>query len=151
MFKHGKTNKIYYSIREKINYYKDVISGKNKNVSIKTKRKAPVRLKTLNRLNNRSYDEPTLIITSDKNFGNNIDKPRLCVVIDKDDKGRLLVCNIEQRTSKTIILDKNINRQIGNKKRWIDKSDVYETKYISNTKDLSKYDKDKIKNILRKK
>lgn len=28
MFIHGKTNKIYYSVREKIKYYNDIISGK---------------------------------------------------------------------------------------------------------------------------
>lgn len=86
MFKHSLTNKKYYSIREKINYYERVISAKEKDVSAKTKRKAPLRLKTLHKLNNRNFDEPTLVVVNDKQLGNPIAKPRLAVAYKMDEK-----------------------------------------------------------------
>ena len=36
-------------------------------------------------------------------------------------------------------------------KKWIDKSEVYETKYIDSVKSLTRYDKAKIIDVLRKK
>lgn len=147
MFEHGKYK--FYSIREKINYYSKVLSGKI--FAPKAKRKAKNRLKTLKRLNSLSYDEPQLIITNDRHFGNKIEKPRACVVFDKDAKGRLLVSPIEHRTSKAIILNKNMDRQFGTRRAWIDRSEVYETKYITGLSPLTKYDKEKAKHILLKK
>ncbi len=151
MFIHGKTNQKYYSINEKYKYYNNIVKGKITNVSAKTKRKAKLRLKTLTKLKNRDYTEPTLVIVNDNKFGNGISKPRLCVVIDKDDKGRVFVVSTEKRTTKNLILDKNINYQTSNSKKWVNKDELYETKYISTAKPLTKNDKIKIKSILRKK
>jgi len=76
----------------------------------------------------------------------------LAVVIDSDDKGRVLVGNIVRRTSKAIILDNDPTRQIGDMRIWIDRSEIYETKIVSEgIKPLSRYDKEKVKTILRKK
>lgn len=150
MFKHGMTGKIYYSVREKINYYKAVIAGK-KEAPAATKRKAKGRLRTLERLNARTFDEPTLIVTDDKHFGNGLHKPRAVAVIDSDDKGKLLVVGIHHRTTNEIILDKDPSRQISGRKVWIDRADVYENKSIPELKHFTQYDKEKIKEILRKK
>ena len=90
MFIHSKTGKKYYSIREKINYYKGVIEGKIQ-APPKAKRKAKARLKTLTKLNDRAYNEPTLIVTNDTHFDNKISKPRLCIAYKVDSKGRVLV------------------------------------------------------------
>lgn len=150
MFKHGKTNYTYYSVREKINYYKSVIAG-NREAPVATKRKAKARLKTLQKINTQSYAEPTLIMTDDKHFGNGMSKPRIGVVIATDEKNRLLVAPLNKRTTQAIILDNQINRQVDERRAWIDKSEVYETKYVDGVKSLTKYDKEKIKCILRKK
>ena len=101
MFIHGKTGKKYYSVREKINYYNKVIAGKV-DAPAETKRKAKLRLKTLNRINSAEYSEPSLIVKNDKHFGNGINKPRACVVIDTDSKGRLLVSSLENRNTKIL-------------------------------------------------
>ena len=151
MFVHGKTGKKYYSVREKINYYKKVIACKVPDASAATKRKAKLRLKTLQRLNNRDYSEPCLVATDDKHFGNSTSKPRGCVVVDCDQFGRLLVSPLRKRVTKLIVLDKDPDRQVGDVKRWIDSSEVYEIKSISNMKSLNRYDKEKVKSILRKK
>ncbi len=153
MFVHGKTKKTYYSIKEKIKYYKRVINGTIKS-DVKTKRKAKARLKSLTKLDNRTFDEPTLIITNDTHFGDNISKPRLCIVTAKDNKGRVFVAPIQHKSTKSIVLDKQIDRQISKTSdghnRWIDKSDIYETKYIKNVKKLTKYDIAKIKDLYNK-
>ena len=146
MFKHGKTGKQYYSVREKINYYKGVIAGKIQ-APAATKRKAKARLKTLTRINNCDYKEPTLIVTDDKRFGNEISKPRVAVVVKQDYKGRLLVAPVNRRDIKTIILDKAPDRQITPRLKALDRSDVYEMKYVSGAKPLTVYDKRKIKEI----
>ena len=91
MFIHGKTGKKHYSVREKINYYTRVIKGKEQGVSAATKRKAPLRLKTLQRINEQSYDTPRIIVTDDKHFGNKESKPRMCVALKEDAKGSVLV------------------------------------------------------------
>lgn len=152
MFEHGKTGKKYYSVREKINYYNRVIAGKE-NASAATKRKAPLRLKTLKRLNEQDYETPRLIVTDDKHFGNGISKPRMCVVIKEDKKGRLLVVPIYKRTTKTMLLDRDPDRQISSsregKTRFIDKSDVYECKHINSKMSLTRYDKSKIKELFK--
>lgn len=84
-------------------------------------------------------------------FGNNISKPRLCVVTAKDTKGRLLVAPVLKKISKTIVLDKQIDRQISKTSdghnRWIDVNDAYETKYLNGVKPLTKYDKAKIRDL----
>ena len=67
MFTHGRTNYTYYSVRVKINYYKKVINGRIQ-ASVKTRRKAKLRLKTLNKINKQSYNEPRLIITDNTHF-----------------------------------------------------------------------------------
>lgn len=149
MFKHSKTGKTHYSIREKINHYNGIISGKKEGTTSQ-KRKARNRLSFLKKLDSRTFDEPTLIVTNDRHFGNPIDKPRACVTIDRDSKGRVLVTPVTKRTSKVIILDKDSGRQIGEKRKWIDKSEVYETKYISDLKSLTAYDKNKVVQILKK-
>lgn len=153
MFVHGKTKKTYYSIKEKIKYYKGVINGTIKS-DVKTKRKAKARLKSLTKLDSRSFNEPTLIITNDNHFGNEMSKPRLCIVTAKDNKGRVFVAPIQHKSTKSIVLDKQIDRQISKTSdghnRWIDKSDIYETKYIKNVKKLTKYDIAKIKDLYNK-
>lgn len=145
MFKHFKTNKLYYSVREKINYYKKVISGKV-DADSTVKRKAKLRLKTLTKINTQSYDEPRLIVTNDYHFGNS-SKPRLCVAYGEDNKNRIKVFPIHKRTIKTIIIDNNLDRQIDPKYVPLDKSDVYELKYIFNVKPLSKGTRQMIKHI----
>lgn len=89
-----------------------------------------------------------------RDFGNNISKPRLCVVTAKDNKGRLFVAPVYKKTSKTIVLDKQIDRQISKTSeghnKWIDISDVYETKVLNGVKPLTKYDKAKISDLYHK-
>ena len=154
MFKHGKTDKKIYSIKEKIKYYKGIINGSVECNDTKTKRKAKLRLKSLQKLDNRTFDEPTLIVTDDKHYGNKIAKPRLCVVTAKDNKGRLFVAPVYRKTSKDIVLDKQIDRQISKTSeghnKWIDISDVYETKLLTGVKALTKYDKAKIRDLYHK-
>lgn len=151
MFVHGKTGKKYYSVREKINYYKKVIAGKVPDAPATTKRKAKLRLKTLNRINTQSYSDPKLIVTDDKHFGNGISKPRLCVAVKEDQKGRIMVAPLYKRTSRTVIMDKNVDRQVSNTSdghvRWLDRSDVYEQKCVDSKISLTRYDKNKIKSI----
>ena len=155
MFVHGKTGKKYYSVREKINYYKKVIAGKVPEAPAETKRKAKLRLKTLEKINTQSYDDPRLIVTDDKRFGNHISKARLCVAIKEDQKGRIMVAPLYRRTSRTIILDRNIDRQISNTSdgriRWIDRSDVYEQKLVDQKMSLTVYDKRKIGSVFTRK
>jgi len=146
MFIHDKTNKKYYSVREKINYYTKILNG-SINVPLNIKLKAERRLESLKKINNQTYDEPRLIITDDSRFGNSISKPRLCVAYGEDSKGRIRVFTIEKRTSKSIILDNNSDRQISSKFKYLDKSDVYETKYIDNVKSLTNNTKKLIKLI----
>ena len=155
MFEHGKTKKKYYSIWEKINYFKGVLNGKGlkpgQRLPARVKDYAEYRLAVLQGSIRNSYNEPDVIVTNDKFFGNKISKPRGCVVIDEDNKDRILVSPMEKRTTKTIILDNDISRQIGNKKVWVSKSEIYENKYVENLPRLTNNDKTKIKQILRKK
>ena len=156
MFTHGKTGQKYYSVREKINYYKKIISGKITDVPVSTKRKAKARLKSLEKINNQSYNEPRLIVTDDKHFDHKMSKPRLAVAYGENAKGNIFVVPIYERAgeTKTIVFDKNINRQASvnshGKARYLDKSDVYEQKYVSKDFNLTKYDKAKIKEIFKK-
>jgi len=149
MFIHSKTNKKYYSVREKIKYYKSIIEGKL-NVDISTKRKARLRLRSLYKIEKQSYSEPTLVVTDDSHFGNGVKKPRLCVAFGIDNKQRIKVFPIRKRTTNSIIIDNNLDRQIESNYRWLDKSDIYEIKYIDNVKPLSKSTKKIIKHLHKK-
>lgn len=150
MFKHGKTGKIYYSVREKINYYSKIVNG-NVSSTPELKAKAEKRLPELQKINNQSYDEPKIIITDDKFFGNPISKPRLCVAVLEDNKKRVLLVPIVKRSTKTIVLDNDFNRQISNRPiRFVDKNDIYERKYIAGNVELTVYDKAKIKKLFLK-
>lgn len=150
MFKHGRKSEfVCYSVNEKIKYYKSKLNSKT--MTEKQTEYAKQRLAELTELKARTFSEPELIITDDKKFGDGISKPRLCTVIDTDDKGRVLVVPVVKRTVNTIILDNDHSRQLGEKRRWIDRSDIYETKYLSGVKPLTSNDKAKIKIILRKK
>ena len=153
MFIHGRTGKVYYSVREKINYYNKIVKG-----SVKADKalieKAKKRLPELQKINNQTYDKPSLIVTDDKHFGNTISKPRLCVVVDRDNnlkRDKILVAQMNDRTTKSIILDNYPKYQIDNRISWIDKSEVYETKYFTNIKNLTKYDNERIKEVYKKK
>ena len=150
MFVHSKSGKVYYSVREKINHYKAIIAGK-KQVPDYVRARAERRLRELQALEQRSFDEPTLVVTNDSKFGNPVSKPRLCVVVDKDDKGRLYVAAVHHRTSNSIILDKQIDRQVDERKKWIDRSEVYDTKLIKGVKPLTRYDRAKIRFIHKRK
>lgn len=104
----------------------------------------------MNKINSQSYSEPVLIITDDKRFGNGISKPRLCVAFAEATKNLIMVAPINRRSTKNIILDKQPERQINPPVKCIDKSDVYEPKYLSNVYSLTKYDKAKTKEIYKK-
>ena len=60
----------------------------------------------------------------------------------------------KQKENKTLIFDKYINRQASvnshGKARYLDKSDVYEQKYVSKEFNLTKYDISKIKELFKK-
>lgn len=150
MFKHEKTGKIYYSVREKINYYSDILKGKIP-ASKELKAKAKQRLPELQKVNAQSYDEPTMIVTDDKHFGNKMSKPRACVVVGQDSKKRLLACPVHKRTAKTVILENDTSRQVESTVKPLDRSDVYETKNISGLATLTSGDIKRIKSIHGKK
>lgn len=154
MFIHGKTGKVYYSINEKIDYYEKIVRKEKTDVSNAIKRKAPLRLKTLRKLDQRTFDEPTLVVTDDKFFGNGSSKPRPCIVVNKNKTGQLFVAPLYKVTSQQVVLDNNIGRQISKtsdgKNKWIHSSDLYETKLVSTLKELSKNDKRKIKDLYKK-
>lgn len=148
MFKHGRNSEfVCYSVNEKIKYYTKMLSSK----SPRDRERAETRLVQLNGLKARTFVEPDLIVTNDTHFGQKMSKPRLCAVIDADSKGRVYVAPIVHRTSKAIILDNDHDRQLGDKRAWVDRSEIYETKYIDGVQPLTRNDKEKIKKILRKK
>lgn len=154
MFVHGKTGKVYYSVREKIRYY-DKRLKTDKTLSDTQREYAKRRLSELQQLNNRSFSEPTLIVTDDKHFGNGMSKPRLCVAFKPDTKGRIFVAPIHKTESKDVVLDKYPERQVSDNSRahnrMLDISDVYETKYVTmDSEYLTDYDRKKIKNLFRK-
>ncbi len=150
MFKHEKTGKVYYSVREKINYYSDILKGRIP-ASRELKAKAKQRLPELQSINVQTYDEPAMIVTDDKRFGNAISKPRACVVVGQDSKKRLLACPVHKRTAKTVILENDTTRQVDSTIKPLDRSDVYETKYISGLATLTSGDKKRLKAIHGKK
>lgn len=149
MFKHSKTGYTYYSVNEKINHYKEKL--KSKFTTAKQKEYAEMRIAELTGLKTRTFAEPALIVTNDTHFGNKMSKPRLCAVIDADNKGHVYIAPVIKRTTKSIILDNDYERQIGDKRAWVDRSEIYETKYIDGVMPLTNNDKAKIKHILRKK
>lgn len=150
MFKHGKTNKIYYSVRDKIRYYTGILDG-NIKADDNLKKKAKWRLPQLRRIDEQSYSDPTVILTDDSLFGNTISKPRLCIAIKDDSKNRLFVAPIYKTTSKQVVFDNDISRQISKtsdgKNKWISKDNVYEDKYMTPKLILSNRDKKKIKKL----
>lgn len=109
MFIHGKTGEKIYSVREKINYYKSILKQKQ-GVSAKKREYAELRLIELQGIDEQSYNEPTMIVTDDKHFGNKMSKPRACVIVGQDSKNRLLACPVHKRTAKTVILENDTTR-----------------------------------------
>lgn len=148
MFIHGMTGKEYYSVREKINHYTKKL--KDKNITPKQKEHARKRIEELKKLDERAYSDPTIIVTNDKRLGNPIDKPRACVVIGTKGKNWLRVSPIVKRTTKAIILDNDMERQVDHTEKYIDKSEVYEAKDIDTLKELTKNDRNKIRYIHKK-
>ena len=146
MFKHGMTGKVYYSVREKINYYINILKGKIP-ASTELKNKAKRRLPELQGINLQSYNEPTMIVTDDKLFGNRMSKPRACVVVGVDKKNRLLACPVRDRTTKTVILENDTSRQVEGTPKLLDRSDVYETKYMLGLAVLTGGDKKRLEAI----
>lgn len=131
MFVHGKTGKTYYSVREKIRYY-DKRLKTDKTLSDAQCNYAQRRLSELKQLNNRTFSEPTLIVTDDKHFGNGICKPRLCVAYASDTKGRVRVAPVVKNSGKYCSLDSLPDRMISDQNnQYIDRSDIFEEKYIT--------------------
>ena len=149
-FVHGKTGYTYYSVNEKLNYYKKMINNP-RSVSSEDLLKAKKRISELEKLKSRSFEEPTLIVTNDKHFKNGISKPRVAVVVDKDAKGKLIIASVNKRTTDSIVLDRTPDRQVDSRITSIDRSEVYETKYVSNLNPLTEYDKIKMNNRYKKK
>ena len=150
MFIHGRTGKKIYSVREKIKHYSK-IAYNDKLVTPAQKKHALQRLDELKKIDSCTYNEPTMIVTDDKRFGNAISKPRACVVIGQDSKKRLLACPVHKRTAKTVILENDTAHQIDSIIKPLDRSDVYETKYISGLATLTSGDIKRIKAIHGKK
>lgn len=152
MFIHGKTKQPYYSVKDKIKYYSKRAYN-DMTVTPEQKQHAIKRLAELRAIDKLSYTEPTMIVTDDKHFGNGISKPRLCVAVKSDNKGRVLVAPIMPATSKYVVLDNDINRQISNtadgRNKWVNRSEIYEDKYVTPHAELTKRDKEKIKRIFR--
>lgn len=150
MFTHGRTGQTYYSVREKINYYKKRAFNDN-TVSIEQKQYALKRLGELKAVDKQSYDEPTMIVTNDKRLGNGIDKPRACVVLGREGKNWLRVSPVLKRTVDAVILDNDITRQIGSGQKLISDTEVYELKYLKGLQPLTENDKKKIRALHKKK
>lgn len=150
MFEHGKTKKVYYSIREKIKYYNKRVYN-DKTVTVEQKLYALKRLGELKALDKQPYSEPRFVVTDDRLFGNGISKPRLCVAITEDSKQRVMLVPVVKRTTKSMILDEDIERQISDKPiKWVNKDDIYERKYIDSKAELTKHDKAKLGVLFRK-
>lgn len=150
MFQHGKTGKIYYSIREKIKYY-NKRAYNDSSITAEQRAYALKRLSELKALDKQSYSEPHLVVTDDKFFGNGISKPRLCVAVTEDKKERVLLAPVVKRTTKTMILDEDVKRQISSKPvKWVNKDNIYERKYIDSDVEFTKHDKAKLSVLFRK-
>ena len=150
MFVHGKTKQVYYSVREKIKHYSKRAYN-DKSVTPEQKAYALKRLGELKALDNQPYTEPRFVVTDDKFFGNGISKPRLCVAVLEDSKQRVMLAPVVKRTSKTMILDEDIERQISDRPvKWVDKNDIYERKYVNSKAELTTHDKAKLGVLFRK-
>lgn len=150
MFIHGRTGEKIYSVREKIKHYSK-IAFNDKTATPAQRKYALKRLDELKALDNRTYNDPTMIVTDDKHFGNAISKPRACVVIGQDNKKRLLACPVHKRTVKTVILENDTTRQVDSTIKPLDRSDVYETKYINDLVTLTSGDIKRLRAIHGKK
>ncbi|MDE6472079.1 MAG: hypothetical protein K2L52_03545 [Clostridia bacterium] len=144
-----QTGKKYYSVQEKIKHYSSMLERKD--ISLDKKKLAKQRLIELKAIDNCLYDEPTMIITDDKYFGNPSSKLRACVVVGVDNKQQLLACPVRKRTIKTVILENDTDRQMDSTVKILKRKDVYETKNISGLASLTSGDKKKIKAIHGKK
>lgn len=144
-----QTGKKYYSVQEKIKHYSSMLERKD--ISLDKKKLAKQRLIELKAIDNCLYDEPTMIITDDKYFGNPSSKLRACVVVGVDNKQQLLACPVRKRTIKTVILENDTDRQMDSTVKILKRKDVYETKNISGLASLTSGDKKKIKAIHSKK
>ncbi len=150
MFIHGRTGEKIYSVREKIKHYSK-IAYNDKLATSAQKKHALQRLDELKAIDSCKYDEPTMIVTDDKHFGHKMSKPRACVVVGQDSKNRLLACPVHKRTAKTVILENDTSRQVESTAKPLDRSDVYETKYINGLATLTKGDIKRLKAIHGKK
>lgn len=144
-----QTGKKYYSVQEKIKHYSSMLERKD--ISLDKQKLAKQRLIELKAIDNCLYDEPTMIITDDKYFGNPSSKLRACVVVGVDNKQQLLACPVRKRTIKTVILENDTDRQMDSTVKILKRKDVYETKNISGLASLTSGDKKKIKAIHGKK
>ena len=150
MFFHGKTGKPYYSIRDKIKYY-NKRAYNDSSVTAEQKAYALKRLGELKALDKHPYNEPRFVVADDKIFGNGISKPRLCVAVTEDDKQRVMLAPVVKRTAKTMLLDEDVDRQVSDRPvKWVNKSDIYERKYIDSKAELTKHDKAKLGVLFRK-
>ena len=149
MFQHGKTNKVYHSIQEKLKYFKD--GSNDLSLSKEQRGYAKNRIKQLNKLHRRNFDDPELVVTDDKKFGNGMSKPRLCVAVKQDSKNRVLLAPLIKTTCNYVVLDNDIDRLISKtadgRNKWVNKDDIYEDKYISPHAELTSRDKQKIKRL----
>ena len=146
MFIHGRTGEKIYSVREKIKHYSK-IAYNDKSATSAQKKHALQRLDELKAIDSCKYDEPIMIVTDDKHFGHKMSKPRACVVVGQYSKNRLLACPLHKRTAKTVILENDTSRQVESTTKPLDRSDVYETKYINGLATLTKGDIKRLKAI----
>ncbi len=146
MFIHGRTGEKIYSVREKIKHYSK-IAYNDKSATSAQKKHALQRLDELKAIDSCKYDEPIMIVTDDKHFGHKMSKPRACVFVGQDSKNRLLACPLHKRTAKTVILENDTSRQVESTTKPLDRSDVYETKYINGLATLTKGDIKRLKAI----
>lgn len=141
-FVHNSNKKINYSIVEKIKHYTDISKGKKTYKNI-TKTFARKRLAELKQLNQRTFEQPDLVVVNDTVFGNKGDKPRLSVAfLTKDKKIRALP--LHKKKTKALVLDNYLDRQLDERGAWVEKSDLYETKYVPSVLPLTESDKKKI-------
>ena len=133
MFFHGKTGKPYYSIRDKIKYY-NKRAYNDSSVTAEQKAYALKRLGELKALDKQPYNEP-----------------RFVVAVTEDDKQRVMLAPVVKRTAKTMLLDEDVDRQVSDRPvKWVNKSDIYERKYIDSKAELTKHDKAKLGVLFRK-
>ena len=62
-----------------------------------------------------------------------------------------MLAPVVKRTAKTMLLDEDVDRQVSDRPvKWVNKSDIYERKYIDSKAELTKYDKAKLGVLFRK-